>query len=56
MMVLLWGTLAAIAALLVVKLMERTKSLIQTLTEIESNANRMYQSVGLNLEQYNLEK
>lgn len=49
-MLILWSLCGAIVILFVTKLIERISDASQVLTEIESNANRMYQSVGLNLE------
>jgi hypothetical protein len=51
MMLIVWSLCGAIVVLLVIKLIERVSDAFQVLTEIENNANRMYQSVGLNLEQ-----
>jgi hypothetical protein len=49
-MLILWSLGGAIVVLLVTKLIKRVSDAVQILTEIESSANRMYQSVGLNLE------
>jgi hypothetical protein len=51
MMLILWSLCGIVVVLLVTKLIERVSEAFQILTEIENNANRMYQSVGLNLEQ-----
>jgi hypothetical protein len=51
MMLILWSFCGMVVVLLVTKLIERVSDAFQVLTEIESNADRMYQSVGLNLEQ-----
>jgi hypothetical protein len=50
-MLILGSLCGAIVVLFMTKLIERASDAFQVLTEIESNANRMYQSVGLNLEQ-----
>jgi hypothetical protein len=51
MILIFWSLCGAIVIFWVTKLIERVSDAFQVLTEIETNINKMYQSVGLNLEQ-----